>query len=102
MTDTVLAAPGPATEPSPEPFGEARLWQGLRAEAARAASREEMLRGFIDLAVLRHAGFAVALSALLASRIWRGWRWPTIRRSSPPPSPISPRSPRAIPRPTAM
>jgi serine O-acetyltransferase len=69
MTDTVLAAQGPATGNAQEPLGEAQLWQGLRAEAARAAAREEMLRGFIDLAVLRHAGFAVALSALLAGKL---------------------------------
>jgi serine O-acetyltransferase len=69
MTDTVFAPPGPGALPAPEPLGEAQLWQGLRAEAARAAAREEMLRGFIDLAVLRHAGFAAALSALLAGKL---------------------------------
>jgi hypothetical protein len=67
MTDTVLAAPSAAAQPAP--LSAAQLWQGLRVEAERAAAREEMLRGFIDLAVLRHAGFAVALTALLAGKL---------------------------------
>jgi hypothetical protein len=35
------------------PADEGELWKTLRADAERAAAGEEMLRGFLDLAVLR-------------------------------------------------
>ena len=40
------------------PTDEGELWETLRLDAERAAAGEEMLRGFLDLAVLRHDGFA--------------------------------------------
>jgi serine O-acetyltransferase len=58
-------------EPS-TPSSDRELWLLLRSEALRAAEREAMLRDFLDLAVLRHDGFAPALAALLASKLaWR-------------------------------
>ena len=50
------------------PADEGKLWETLRLDAERAAMGEEMLRGFLDLVVLRHDGFASALSLLLARR----------------------------------
>jgi hypothetical protein len=50
------------------PADEGKLWETLRLDAERAAMGEEMLRGFLDLAVLRHDGFASALSLLLARK----------------------------------
>ena len=44
------------------PADEGKLWETLRLDAERAAMGEEMLRGFLDLVVLRHDGFASALS----------------------------------------
>ena len=44
-----------------KPTNEGELWETLRLDAERAAAGEEMLRGFIDLAVLRHDGFASGL-----------------------------------------
>ena len=44
------------------PADEGKLWETLRLDAERALMGEEMLRGFLDLAVLRHDGFASALS----------------------------------------
>ncbi|HEX7968492.1 MAG TPA: serine O-acetyltransferase, partial [Stellaceae bacterium] len=51
------------------PTSEGELWELLRADAAHAAESEAMLRGFLDLAVLRHAGFASALAVLLAGKL---------------------------------
>lgn len=45
------------------------LWERLRAEAARAAADEAVLRGFIDASVLRHRDFAAALAAVLAPKL---------------------------------
>ena len=42
------------------------LWEELRLEAARVAAREEILRGFLDVAVLRPTNFALGLGSLLA------------------------------------
>jgi len=50
------------------PADEGKLWETLRLDAERALMGEEMLRGFLDLAVLRHDGFASALSLLLARK----------------------------------
>jgi serine O-acetyltransferase len=41
----------------------------LRAEASRAAKHDEMLRGVIEVALLRHAGLAPALAALIARKL---------------------------------
>lgn len=51
------------------PSGEIELWETLCVEARRIAAREEVLRGFLDLAVLRHPGFGAALAALLARKL---------------------------------
>jgi serine O-acetyltransferase len=48
---------------------EGKLWETLRFDAERAAARDEMLRGFLDLAVLRHDGFASGLGRLLAHKL---------------------------------
>jgi len=45
------------------------LWEELRLEASRVAAREEMLRGFLDVAVLRQTNFASGLGALLARKL---------------------------------
>ena len=70
MSDVMLAAiDSGLPRPSDPPASEAELWQTLRAEAVGAAADEPMLRGFIDLAVLGHAGFAPALGALLSAKL---------------------------------
>src|SRR5271167_677147 len=51
------------------PALEGELWETLRVEARRAAAREEVLRGFLDLAVLRQPGFDTALGSLLAGKL---------------------------------
>jgi hypothetical protein len=51
------------------PTDEGKLWETLRLDAERAAAGEEMLRGFLDLVVLRHEGFASGLSQLLAHKL---------------------------------
>ena len=45
------------------------LWEELRLEASRVAAREEMLRGFLDVAVLHQTNFASGLGALLARKL---------------------------------
>ena len=45
------------------------LWEELRLEAARVAAREEILRGFVDVAVLRPTNFALGLGSLLARKL---------------------------------
>ena len=45
------------------------LWEELRLEAVRVAAREEILRGFLDVAVLRPANFALGLGSLLARKL---------------------------------
>ena len=51
------------------PADEGELWGTLRLDGERAAAGEEMLRGFLDLAVLRHDGFASGLGLLLAHKL---------------------------------
>src|ERR1700756_2026840 len=51
------------------PTDEGRLWEELRLDAELAAVGEEMLRGFLDLVVLRHDGFASGLGLLLAGKL---------------------------------
>ena len=65
MSDTALA---PDIVPV-APRADAELWQQLLAEAKVVAAREDLLRGFIDLAVLRHTNFASALFQLLAGKL---------------------------------
>src|SRR2546423_10676818 len=48
---------------------ERQLWEILHLDAERAAAGEEMLRGFLDLAVLRHDDFASGLGLLLALKL---------------------------------
>ena len=45
------------------------LWEELRFEADRVAAREEILRGFLDVAVLRATNFALGLGSLLARKL---------------------------------
>ena len=81
------------------PADEGELWETLRLDGERAAAGEEMLRGFLDLAVLRHDGFASGLGLLLAHKLAE-YSMPAerlgeiaraaIRRSSPRRSPIWP------------
>ncbi len=51
------------------PADEGELWQTLHLDAERAVAGEEMLRGFLDLAVLRHDDFASGLGLLLALKL---------------------------------
>ena len=51
------------------PTDEGELWKTLRADAERAAAGEEMLRGFLDLAVLHHGAFGSGLGLLLAGKL---------------------------------
>jgi serine O-acetyltransferase len=48
---------------------EDELWETLRLDAERAAAGEEMLRGFLELAVLRRNTFASGLGLLLARKL---------------------------------
>ena len=60
---------GPAeAELSRSPSAE-ELWAMLRAEAAAAAAAEPVLRGMLELAVLRHEALGPALGALLARKL---------------------------------
>jgi serine O-acetyltransferase len=70
MNDIGFAAPAVAVSrlESVSPADRA-LWPALRAEAALALAREEMLRGLLDRTVLRHDGFAAALGSLLAHKL---------------------------------
>ena len=45
------------------------LWEELCFEADRVAAREEILRGFLDVAVLRPTNFALGLGSLLAPKL---------------------------------
>src|SRR5712672_4197337 len=51
------------------PTDEGELWETLRLDAERAAAGEEMLRGFLDLVVLRQDGFSSGLGLLLARKL---------------------------------
>ena len=48
---------------------EHELWATLRHEIAATASREEALRSFLEISVLRHDDFASALAALLGRKL---------------------------------
>ena len=45
------------------------LWEELRLEAVRVAAREEILRGYLDVAVLRPSNFTLGLGSLLARKL---------------------------------
>lgn len=59
----------PGTEAAPFPRSAEALWAALHAEAATAAGAEPVLRGFLELSVLRHEALAPALAALLARKL---------------------------------
>ena len=70
MNETSFAAPEiAASRQRGIPADEGKLWATLRLDAERAAAGEEMLRGFLDLVVLRHDGFASGLGLLLARKL---------------------------------
>ena len=70
MNEIGFAVPAVAvSRPESVSPAESRLWPLLRAEAARAAVREEMLRGLLERTVLRHGSFAAALGELLAHKL---------------------------------
>ncbi len=70
MNEISFAEPAAAVSPRlGVPADEGGLWRALRAEAARAAAGEEMLRGFLDRAVLGHHGFGAALGRMLAGKL---------------------------------
>jgi serine O-acetyltransferase len=67
-----IGFPGPAgARPQREILssGEIELWSALRADAIRAAGREELLAPLLNRAVLDHDGFAAALGAVLADKL---------------------------------
>ena len=70
MNEISLAAPEiAASRQQGTPADGGELWQTLRLDAERAAAGEGMLRGFLDLVVLRHDGFASGLGLLLAGKL---------------------------------
>jgi helix-turn-helix resolvase-like protein/serine acetyltransferase-like protein len=70
MNEISFAAPEiAASRQRGTPAGESKLWETLRLDAERAAAGEEMLRGFLDLVVLRHDGLASGLGLLLARKL---------------------------------
>jgi len=70
MNKISFAAPEiPAPRQCGMPADEGELWKTLRADAERAAAGEEMLRGFLDLAVLHHGAFGSGLGLLLAGKL---------------------------------
>jgi serine O-acetyltransferase len=69
MTEiSVIAQEIAASRQRSIPADEGKLWETLRLDAERVAAGEEMLRGFLDLVVLRHDGFASGLGLLLAHK----------------------------------
>lgn len=68
MNEIGFAAPS-VTAPQQLSADGDRLWQVLRAEAAQAAAREDMLRALLDRSVFRHDSFAAALGAVLAHKL---------------------------------
>src|ERR1700730_14523938 len=46
-----------------------KLWETVRLDAERAGAGEEILRGFLDLVVLRHDSFSSGLGRLLAHKL---------------------------------
>src|SRR5579872_6790090 len=68
MDETAAAFGFTAEEPAHRP-NPSELWQMVRAEATRAAKHDEMLRGVLELALLRHSDLASALAALLPRKL---------------------------------
>ena len=70
MNEISFAAPEvAASRQRGTPADEGKLWETLRLDAERAAAGEEMLRGFLDLVVLRHDGLSSGLGLLLARKL---------------------------------
>ncbi len=60
---------GAPAEPPDMSSNPRQLWQVLRVEARQAAASEAALRGVLELAVLRHDAFGMALADLLARKL---------------------------------
>jgi hypothetical protein len=72
MTEiSVVAQQIAASRQRGAPADEGKLWETLRLDAERVAAGEETLRGFLDLVVLRHDGFASGLAPSASSSRWR-------------------------------
>ena len=70
MTEISVVAQEIAASPQRGiPADEGKLWETVRLDAERAAAGEEMLRGFLDLVVLRHDSFSSGLGLLLARQL---------------------------------
>jgi serine O-acetyltransferase len=69
MNDVELTQEIAASPERSVPSSELELWQTLRTEVSRVATRESVLRSFLELAVLRHGSFGDALAALLARKL---------------------------------
>jgi serine O-acetyltransferase len=69
MNDIELTQDIAASPERSVPSSEEELWQTLRTEVSRVATRESVLRSFLELAVLRHASFGDALASLLARKL---------------------------------
>ncbi|HEX3524710.1 MAG TPA: hypothetical protein VHT52_21805 [Stellaceae bacterium] len=69
MNETSFAASEIASRQRGITVDERELWETLRLDAGRAAAGEEMLRGFLELAVLRHNTFASGFGLLLARKL---------------------------------
>jgi len=70
MTEiSVVAQEIAASRPRSIPADEGKLWETVRLDAERAAAGEEMLRGFLDLVVLRHDNFSSGLGLPLARKL---------------------------------
>ncbi len=69
MNDIDLTSQEIAPSERSVPSTEIELWETLRVEARRIASRESVLRDFLDLVVLRHGSFGQALAWLLARKL---------------------------------
>jgi hypothetical protein len=67
MTEISVAQEIAASRQRSIPADEGKPWETVRLDAERAAAGEEMLRGFLDLVVLRHDNFSSGLGLLLAS-----------------------------------
>jgi serine O-acetyltransferase len=70
MTEISVVAKGiAASRQRSIPADELKLRETVRLDAERAAAGEEMLRGFLDLVVLRHDNFSSGLGLLLARQL---------------------------------
>jgi hypothetical protein len=70
MTEiSVVAQEFAASRQRDLPADEGKVWETLRLDGERTAAGEEMLRGFLDLVVLRHDNFSAGLGLLLARQL---------------------------------